>query len=141
LINMTFESVPVVVVIPTSTPAHRPPEPQHEEIELELDLTPDAAPHTQASQSESQKRNLPPNRRPISQRSFFMQTIFVATVASPQVLCEAQVGMLLVSLEDIGLQVGTHDERELSWFPAAYGWVTNRHRTPTIQSWRDAECV
>lgn len=115
---MTVESVPKEEGVPTSKPADRPPEPQSEEIEL--DLTPAQA-HSQASQSESQKCDLPPNRRPISQRSFFMQTLFVATVASPQVLCEAQVGMLLVSLEDIGLQVGTHDERELSWFPAAYG--------------------
>jgi hypothetical protein len=118
-VNMTVESVPKEEGVPTSKPADRPPEPQSEEIELDLTLA--QASHTQASQSESQKRTVPPNRRPISQRSFFMQTLFVATVASPQVLCEAQVGMLLVSLEDIGLQVGTHDERELSWFPAAYG--------------------
>lgn len=116
---MIVASVPNEEGVSTSKPTTRPPEPQNEEIEL--DLAPAPASHTHTSQSESQKRNLPPSRRPISQRSFFMQTLFVATVASPQVLCEAQVGMLLVSLEDIGLQVGTHDERELSWFPAAYG--------------------
>jgi hypothetical protein len=36
-------------------------------------------------------------------------------------LAEAHIGMLLVPLVEIGKQVNTEDEHQLSWFPAAYG--------------------
>jgi hypothetical protein len=58
---------------------------------------------------------------PVSSRSMLFQTIFVAIVCFPQVLAEAHIGMLLVPLVDIGIQVGTQDEHQLSWFPASYG--------------------
>lgn len=58
---------------------------------------------------------------PVASRSFFYQTLFVAVVCFPQVIAEAHIGMLLVPLVDIGRQVNTEDEHQLSWFPAAYG--------------------
>ena len=58
---------------------------------------------------------------PVAARSFFFQTLFVAVVAFPQLLAEAHIGMLLVPLVEIGKQVNTEDEHQLSWFPAAYG--------------------
>jgi len=62
-----------------------------------------------------------PTSRPVASRSFFFQTIFVSIVAFPQLLAEAHIGMLIVPLLDIGRQVNTEDEHQLSWFPAAYG--------------------
>jgi hypothetical protein len=58
---------------------------------------------------------------PTAARSLFYQTLFVAVVCFPQVIAEAHIGMLLVPLVDIGRQVHTEDEHQLSWFPAAYG--------------------
>ena len=62
-----------------------------------------------------------PVGKPVASRSFFFQTIFVSIVAFPQLLAEAHIGMLIVPLLDIGRQVDTEDEHQLSWFPAAYG--------------------
>lgn len=59
--------------------------------------------------------------RPVASRSFFFQMLFVGIVAFPQLLAEAHIGMLLVPLVDIGHQVHTEDEHQLSWFPASYG--------------------
>lgn len=62
-----------------------------------------------------------PFSTPVESRSFFYQTLFVSVVCFPQVIAEAHIGMLLVPLVDIGRQVNTEDEHQLSWFPAAYG--------------------
>lgn len=62
-----------------------------------------------------------PTGTPVAARSFFFQTLFVAVVAFSQLLAEAHIGMLLVPLVEIGKQVNTEDEHQLSWFPAAYG--------------------
>jgi len=75
-----------------------------------------------ASCTEADAKGIPTSR-PVAARSFFYQTLFVSIVAFPQLLAEAHIGMLIVPLLDIGRQVNTEDEHQLSWFPAAYGYV------------------
>ena len=79
-------------------------------------------PHTESLNPyhESQAKG-PISTTPVSNRSYLFQTLFVTIVCFPQVLAEAHIGMLLVPLVDIGRQVGTGDEHQLSWFPASYG--------------------
>ena len=79
-----------------------------------------------------------PTSRPVAARSFFYQTLFVSIVAFPQLLAEAHIGMLIVPLLDIGRQVNTEDEHQLSWFPAAYGYVLSARSARPARTARPA---
>jgi hypothetical protein len=56
------------------------------------------------------------------------QAVFVLLCCSAQLLAQAQLGMVLVPLEEIGRSLGTSDPGELSWMVASYGCV---HRSPS----------
>jgi hypothetical protein len=52
------------------------------------------------------------------------QAGFVLLCCSAQLLAQAQLGMVLVPLEEIGQSLGTSDPGELSWMVASYGSVS-----------------
>lgn len=56
-------------------------------------------------------------------RSKLYQAIFILLCCSAQLLAQAQFGMVLVPLDEIGRWLGTTDAGELSWMVASYGWV------------------
>jgi len=118
-------AMPKVDVRPTYPPAPPPPpgaHPSAHSTQPSIDcVEEDARAEALLSTCEEADAAGKPTGRPVAARSFFFQTLFVAVVAFPQLLAEAHIGMLLVPLVEIGKQVNTEDEHQLSWFPAAYG--------------------
>jgi hypothetical protein len=59
-------------------------------------------------------------------RSKWYQAGFILLCCSAQLLAQAQLGMVLVPLEEIGRSLGTSDPGELSWMVASYGQAITR---------------
>lgn len=60
----------------------------------------------------------------IPSQSTFKQVIFVFTCISAQWMAQAQLGMIIIPLYQVGGQVGTDNVGQLSWMAAAYGQVS-----------------
>jgi hypothetical protein len=59
----------------------------------------------------------------LQSKSKWYQAGFILLCCSAQLLAQAQLGMVLVPLEEIGRSLGTSDPGELSWMVASYGYV------------------
>ncbi|WWC67828.1 uncharacterized protein I206_101745 [Kwoniella pini CBS 10737] len=57
----------------------------------------------------------------IQSRSVPFQVIFVIITCATQLLAQGQFGMVLITLNDLGLWLGTEDAGQLSWMAAGYG--------------------
>lgn len=51
------------------------------------------------------------------------QTVFIFLCISAQWMAQAQLGMVIIPLYEVGQSVGTTDPGQLSWMAAAYGYV------------------
>jgi hypothetical protein len=67
------------------------------------------------------------DRNDIRLKSKWYQAGFILLCCSAQLLAQAQLGMVLVPLEEIGRSLGTIDAGELSWMVASYGQVSTPH--------------
>ena len=56
-------------------------------------------------------------------KSKWYQAGFILLCCSAQLLAQAQLGMVLVPLEEIGRSLGTSDPGELRWMVASSGYV------------------
>ncbi|WVF69910.1 hypothetical protein IAT40_004694 [Kwoniella sp. CBS 6097] len=63
----------------------------------------------------------PKCRHFLEDKSTFFKILFVTTACATQLITQAQVGLVMIPLNDIGPWLGTDDAGEMSWMAASYG--------------------
>ncbi|OCF37435.1 hypothetical protein I316_00556 [Kwoniella heveanensis BCC8398] len=63
----------------------------------------------------------PKSRHFLEDKSSFFKIMFVTTTCATQLITQAQVGLVMIPLNNIGPWLGTDDAGEMSWMAASYG--------------------
>ncbi|WVQ97952.1 hypothetical protein IAU59_005072 [Kwoniella sp. CBS 9459] len=63
----------------------------------------------------------PKSRHYLEDKSALFKFLFVTTTCATQLITQAQVGLVMVPLNDIGPWLGTDDAGQMSWMAASYG--------------------
>ena len=100
------------------------PSGSHIELESNLALAPNS-PNRNTDVEANHLDHEPSKVIDVSPRSIIKQVIFVFTCISAQWMAQAQLGMIIIPLYQVGSQVGTQNVGQLSWMAAAYGYVTS----------------
>ncbi|KAK8846854.1 hypothetical protein IAR55_005942 [Kwoniella newhampshirensis] len=83
----------------------------------------DSTPSNPPPASEMEKSIGTPPGQPhfLDNKSALFKLIFITTACATQLLAQAQFGMLVFPLHDVGASLGTQDPGEMSWIAASYG--------------------